>query len=176
MGEDRIFRPSEWKEIIHQMQKEEYKVKMAALLYSGMRYAELQYLYYRAYLFNGDRIQMPAIKAKVRLKNRYIRLNPNGRIAITYFLRDDQELPAHHGWQKNMRRWARQAWVDDKGIGCNAPRFTFEAWLVNTYPEQLSFIALSQGHKKDESFKKHLALPFTNKDKEDMKFYTDGWI
>jgi len=156
--------------------KVDHKDKFEALLYTGCRYTELQWLYKHPNNFQGNTILMPSMKPEARHKERYIRLNSNGRRAITYFLRSKRNLPGHPGWDENLIRWCNKAKLDSEGICCKTTRRTWESWLATMYPNNFQHIFLSMGHTDKISLEYYLMLPFNDEDKEEMKFYTEGWI
>ena len=172
----RILRPIEIKAIIDVIPKVDHKDKLEALLYTGCRYTELQWLYKHPEAFQRTTILMPSTKPEARHKERYIRLNANGIRAVTYFLRSKHNLPAHPGWDENLRRWCKLANIDTSGICCKSTRKTWESWLATMYPNNFQQIFLSQGHTERVSMEYYMMLPFNDQDKQDMKFYTDGWI
>ena len=172
----RIFRPIEIKAIIDVIPKMDLKDKFESLLYTGCRYTELQWLYKHPNAFNGSTILMPSTKPEARHKERYIRLNNNGKRAITYFLRSKRNMPDHPGWDENLVRWCKKSNIDATGVCCKSSRKTWESWLATVYPNNWQHIFLSQGHTDKVSMEYYLMLPFDDKDKEDMMFYVDGWI
>lgn len=172
----RILRPSEFKSIISVIPKVDHKDKFEALLYTGCRYNELRWLYKHADAFVSNTIKMPSLKPEAVHADRYIRLNNNGIRAIQYFLRSKHDLPAHPGWDENLKRWCKKAGLDDEGICCKSTRKTWESWLATMYPNNFQNIILSQGHTEKISLEYYLMLPFTTEEKQEIKFYTDGWI
>jgi len=172
----RILFPYEVKQIIAAIPKPELKDKYEALLFTGARYTELQWLYGHKDAFQGSNIRMPSMKPKARHKERYIRLNVNGRRSVEYFLRSKSNLPAHTGWDQNLIRWAEKAGVDSTGICCKTSRKTWESWLATMYPNNFMQICLSQGHVGWVSMEYYIMLPFDDDDKREMRYYTDGWL
>ena len=172
----RILRPLEFKKLFDAIPKMDHKDKLEALLYTGCRYTELQWLYKNPNAFDGTTILMPSTKPEARHKERYIRLNNNGKRAVTYFLRSKINLPAHPGWDENLIRWCKLAGLDPIGVSCKSTRKTWESWLATSYPNNFQHIFLSQGHTDKISLEYYMMLPFNEQDKNDMKFYTDGWI
>jgi integrase len=172
----RILRPHEFRAIYNAIPKDEHRDKFEALLYTGCRYNELRWLYKNPNNFDGHTIFMPSRKAKARHKDRYIRLNNSGKRAVRYFLRCKTNLPAHPGWDENLKRWCNIAGVDRQGVSCKTTRRTYESWLTTMYPNNFQHIFLSFGHTDKVSMEYYLMLPFNEQDKEEMKFYTDGWI
>ena len=172
----RILRPHEVRSLINAIPKNEYKDKFEALLYTGARYTEMQQLYEHPPWFMGNSIKMKSSKPKAKHKERYIRLNSQGQRVITYFLRAKKNLPHYVVWGENLKRWAEEAGLDSTGISIKSTRKTWESWLVSTYPKQLEYIFLSQGHTMMTALQYYLMIPFTKEDIEEMKFYTEGWI
>jgi integrase len=172
----RIFRPCDVSQIVKAISKIENKDKFEALLYTGCRFNELQWLYEHKDAFTGDTILMPSFKPKAKHKERYIRLNSNGKRAVTYFLRAKTNLPARDGWNANLKRWCIEAGIDVSGVCSKSTRKTWESWLMMMYPDKYPLIFLSQGHTDKVSMDYYLMLPFSDTDKMDMHFYVDGWI
>jgi len=173
----RIFRPGEIEKIIEAIPKQEYKVKFEALLFSGARYTEMQWLYKHPKFFDGNTIKMPKRKPKQIYDERYIRLNSHGKRAVSYFLRSKKNLPSDYAtWIENLHRWCDIAGVEKDGVSTKSTRKTWESWLVTMYPKQLEYIFLSQGHNTLTALKFYLMIPFTQEDINNIKYYTDGWI
>ena len=172
----RIYTPGEVQAIIKAIPKVDHKDKFEALLYTGCRYTELQWLFKHPEAFQSNTILMQSMKPEARHKERYIRLNNNGKRAVTYFLRSKTNLPAHSGWDENLIRWCKKAGVDSLGVCCKSSRKSWESWLATMYPHNFQHIFLSQGHTDKVSMEYYLMLPFNDEDKEEMRFYTDGWI
>jgi len=172
----RIFRPCEIKKLIEAIPKGEFKDKFEALLFTGMRYEEMRWLFKHKDAFTGETIHLISTKIKALHKERYVRLNNNGKRAIERFLRSKRNLPTRDGWNQNLLRWAKLAGIDTDGISSKSTRKTWESWLVSTYPDKAILIFLSIGHSDKVSMEYYLMLPFSEKDKEDMKYFTDGWI
>lgn len=172
----RILRPCEVTKLIETIPKIENRIKFEALLYTGCRYTELQWLYKHSKAFKSSYIQMPSFKHKAIYPERFIRLNPQGQHAVAYYLKSSKPLPHYVGWQKNLKEWCKKADIDTTGIGVKVSRKTWESWLVTIYTKNLEHIFLSQGHGKMTALNFYIMLPFTKQDIEDMHFYTDGWI
>jgi hypothetical protein len=173
----RILRPCEFKLINDKIPKQEQKDKFEALLYTGCRYTELIWLYKHPDAFqDSNTILMPSMKPEARHKERYIRLNNNGKRAVSYFLRSKHNLPAHTGWDENLKRWCARASVDPTGVCCKTTRRTFESWLATMYPNNLQQIFLSQGHTERISMEFYMMLPFDDQDKKDIAFFVEGWL
>lgn len=172
----RILRPCEVKSIINVIPKADFKDKFEAMLFTGMRYNELRWLYKHQDRFTGETIRIPSFKPKAKHKERYVRLNANGKRAVEHFLRSKRNLPLRDGWNANLRRWCILAGIDPKGVSTKTTRKTWESWLATMYPDKTPFIFLSQGHIDAVSVEFYLMLPFNEQDKKEMEYYTSGWM
>lgn len=171
-----IFRPCNVKLLIAAIPKVDYKDKFETLLYTGCRYSELQWLYKHQDAFDGEKIHIPSFKPKAKHGDRFVTLNSNGKRAVTYFLRSKKNFPAINGWNFNLKRWCKLANIDKNGISAKSTRKTWESWLVTMYPMASLQILHSMGHTDKVALDYYMMLPFNDQDKQDMKFYTDGWI
>jgi len=89
MNNVRIFRPGECKQFIKAIPKKNYQLTFKALLYTSMRYIEMQRFQKHPEWFDGDFIHLPAMairKKKRKQLERWVRLNPAGKEIITYTL------------------------------------------------------------------------------------------
>lgn len=172
----RILLPSEFKAIYNAIDKHEYKSKLETMLLTGMRYNELRSLYKRKQDFNGDTIHVVSGKKKARQKERYVRLNNQGKRAVEYFLHAKRNLPSREAWNENLIRWCKKANVDPDGISTKTFRKTWESWLAVKYPDNFHLIFLSQGHTDKTSLQYYLMCPFKPEAQLEMNYYTDGWI
>lgn len=172
----RIFRPHELTALVNAIPKMDHRIRFETLLYTGSRYIEINWLHKHPDAFDGNAIKMPSTKTMAREKERYIRLNLNGKRTVTLFLRDKQGLPAQSVWDRNLIRWAKKAGIDTSHVSSKSTRKTWESWLVTMYPQNFPQIVLSQGHTRETSMEFYLGLPFNDRDKEDMPFYTQGWL
>ena len=175
----RILRPNEYKLLISKgIDKREYQVFFNALLFTGMRYIEMQRFQKHPEWFDGNFINLPKIavkKAKRKQLERSVRLTPLGRQLIPFFLDIKRPLPSWQSWQENLKRWADKADIGNKGMGVKTTRKTWESWLMFYYPYRQFEIALSQGHTSLVSLRYYLNMPFTEHDKMEMKEFVEGW-
>ena len=149
-----------------------------ALLYSGMRYIEVQRLYENPNWFNGDTIHLTkdAIKKKkATISERYVHLNQAGRRAIRYFLSGKNNLPDYSTWRENLKRWMKKARLYPDYMSPKTTRKTWESWLVWYYQEKIATIFGSQGHNELTALRHYVNLPFNTGDKEEMKAFLEGW-
>lgn len=173
----RIFRPYECKRFIEAIPKPEYKTMFQTLLYTGMRYIEVQRLYKKPEWFDGTFIYLPreADKKKKRTqRERTVILNPQGRMAVALFLRLKNNLPSWQAWHENMRRWAVQANLSDKFLSAKTTRKTWESWMIYYYPDRIAEITVSQGHTTLTCIQHYLGIGFTIEDKMIMKEFVQG--
>lgn len=174
----RILRPKEYQAVLAGCKKPHHRTMLQALLYTGMRYIELQRFQKYPSWFTGDFIHLPKIadrKKKRTQPERWVRLNQQGKMIIEYFLQMKEELPAYQNWRDNMRRWAERGGISPDGMGVKTTRKTWESWLMFYYPGYMADITLSQGHDTVTSIQHYLNMPFTEVDHLEMKNYVEGW-
>lgn len=175
----RILTPREFSKLIQAIPKLKHQTLIKALLFTGMRYKELERFYSNPnWLMENGFINLPKgsiLKKKCRQKERWIRLNPLGKEVINNFLNTKMNIPTRQTLNKDLQRWCIKAEIDKEGICVKAFRKTLVSWLVFTYPQRLLEIMLSMGHTEATSIKHYLGLPFTDMDKETMKTYIGGW-
>lgn len=173
----RILRPHEYNAILRSITKNEHRTMFETLLYIGSRYSEARWLQRNPKAFDGNSILMPSSKPKAVNKSRFIRLNQNGKNTVSYFLALKKQLPSNQTWDENLKRWAKNAKLDPTGICAKTTRKTWETWLMTTYGNtHLIEILLSTGHTEKTALLYYLMFNFSEQDKKDMLFYTQGWI
>jgi len=176
----RILRPSEFK-LLSSNLKPHHRIFLNTLLYSGMRFIEVQRFQKHPEWFDEHDgfIHLPKIaiqKQKRKQMERSVRLNSLGKQIIPFFLELDKKLPCHQTWGENLKRWARQVDLDPIHLCAKTTRKTMESWLVSTYKDRSMEIALSQGHTTVTSLQYYLNLAFSQEDILQMKEYVGGWI
>jgi len=186
----RIFRPYELDRILNYgCLKLYHRTMLLALLYTGMRYVEMQrFQNHSGWFSKGDGfIHLPAFhlkkgiegaskKAKRKQVDRWVRLNNQGKQAIDYFISLDKPLPDYNGWNANLKCWCRRAEIDPVGVSVKSTRKTWESWLLFMYPSRVLDIVGSQGHTTTVSIQHYCNMPFTEEDKVGIKRYVEGWI
>lgn len=175
----RILRPKEYKALLAGCPKIEYKTMLQALLYTGLRYIELQRFQRNPQWFDGEFIHLPSEASKKKLrtqKERWIRLNNQGRMVIQFFITVKNKVPTYQSWTENLKCWARRGGLEDVGLSVKTTRKTWESWLMFYYPEQMPLITLSQGHTQLISLQHYLNMPFTEADRIEIKNYVEGWV
>jgi integrase len=179
MNDTRILRPNEWAALLKGCPKIQYKTMLQTFLYTGMRYVELQRFQGKKDWYDGEFIHLPAEacrKKRRTQRERWVRLNNQGKMIIQYFLATDSPLPTYQSWGMNLRCWARRADLNPIGLNVKTTRKTWESWLMFYYPTQIMAITLSQGHTQTISINHYLNMPFTESDRVEIKNYVEGWI
>lgn len=179
----RVFRPYEFDRILNfGCLKLEHKTMLLGLLYTGMRYVEMQRFqkHPQWYSPTDGFVHLPSFKASKKVKrkqpDRWVRLNNQGRQSIEYFIKLDKPLPNYNGWNANLKCWCRRAEIDPTGVSVKSTRKTWESWLLFNYPTRILDIVGSQGHTTTVSIQHYCNMPFTEEDKVGIKRYVEGWI
>ena len=176
----RILRPAEYKMVESEILKLHHRVMLQTLLFTGMRFIELKRFQKNPKWFDGEFIKISVgagiNKQQIRMKERWVRLNPLGKMAVTNFLGLRDDLPTNQTWRENLRRWAESAGLEPDGLCPKTTRKTWESWLMFFYETKPIQILMSQGHTGEISLKHYLNMPFTAQDKMEMEEYVSGWI
>ena len=173
----RVFRPSEVKILLRAIKSETQRIKFEVLLYTGMRYIECKRLLENPHWFDGEQIHLTkkAIrKKKIKVKERYIHLNPMGRMVVRAYLSNKKPLPSYVTWTENLQRWTKKAGLNSDLVSPKSTRKTWESWLVQYYPQYTSHIFLSQGHKELTALEHYVNLPFKKADVDEMAEFVGG--
>ena len=174
----RILRPWELKAIVKVISKKEDRIRFEALLYTGMRYSELNDIHGQIEIYDDKWIHLtPLISRKVKSKfrDRYIVLSPYGKRVVEDYLALDKAMPDYKQWRKLLRRWADLAGVSPDYMSSKSLRKTWESYLMMSYPYWQTQIFISQGHTELTALKYYVNLPFDDKDKKEMKSIVAGW-
>jgi len=177
--ETRILRPKEYEALLLGCPKIEYKTMLQALLYTGMRYIEMQRFQKHIEWFDSDFIHLPKEASKKKLRKqqeRWVRLNNQGKIIIQFFVNLDKKLPSYQSWNENIKCWSRRAGLDPMGMSVKTTRKTWESWLMFNHPTHIALITLSQGHTSLTSLQHYVNMPFTEADSIEIRNYVQGWI
>jgi len=174
----RILRPWELKAIVKVISKKDNRIRFEALLYSGMRYVELNDIHGQIEIYNDKWIHLtPLISRKVKSKHRdrYVVLSPYGKRVMEDYLNLEKGLPDYKQWRKLLGKWATLAEVSPDYMSSKTLRKTWESYLISSYPHWESRIFISQGHTELTALKYYVNLPFDDKDKKEMKSIVAGW-
>ena len=175
----RVLRPKEWRALLTGCPKIEYKTILQTLLYTGMRYVELQRFQRNPQWFDGEFVHLPeeaSRKVMRTQKERWVRLNNQGRMMVQFFITVKTSVPTYVSWNANLKCWARRAGLDDVGLSVKTTRKTWESWLMFYYPQQMPLITLSQGHTQLISLQHYLNMPFTEADRIEIRNFVEGWV
>jgi integrase len=175
----RILRPKEWKALLEGCPKIDYKTILQALLFTGMRYIEMQRFQECPSWFDGDFVHLPreaSKKVKRTQQERWVRLNNQGKMAVQYFINIKTPIPSYQSWNENLKCWCRRSRLNPEGLSVKTTRKTFESWLMFCYPQQIALITLSQGHTTLTSMQHYINMPFTESDRLEIKEYVEGWV
>ncbi|NVM38037.1 MAG: hypothetical protein HWN81_20755 [Candidatus Lokiarchaeota archaeon] len=174
----RILRPREFKQLLEGCPKIEMKNLLHTLLFTGMKYTELLKLHKNPEWFNREFIHIPNIPSENRKSQveRWVNLTPAGKIVVEYFLHYNKKtLPSYQSWVENLKCWARRANISNVGLNTKTTRKTWESWLMFYYPHLMLPIIKSQGHNVLSAIRYSLNLPFTEKDRFEMREFVEGW-
>jgi len=176
----RILRPLEYEAIRGAIPKLHHQIILDTLLFTGMRYIELERLKKNPswYDVQGGYIYLPpeaSRKKKRTMRERYVYLSSRGKAIIPLFLKLKEGMPSRIAWNENIKRWSVKAGLDPVGLSAKTTRKTWESWLMVAYPEKALLIAMSQGHTQLTAMEHYLNLPFTKEDIEKIKEYVQGW-
>lgn len=178
-GGVRILRPQEFRLIVEPL-KSDYQIMLKTLLLTGMRYVEARRFQNHPEWYDGDFVNLPhgsMLKKKAKMSERSIRLNSLGKTLVPLFLNLDRKLPSRSAWRGDLRRWASNVGLKPDGLCAKTTRKTWESWLIFYFGEnRIMLIMNSQGHDRTTSISHYQGMPFTEKDKIDMKEYVEGWI
>jgi len=175
----RILRPNEWKALLDGCPKVDYKTILQTLLYTGMRFVELKRFQEYPSWYDGDFVHLPkeaSRKKKRTQRERWVRLNNQGKMIVQYFTQLKRPVPSYQSWNENLKCWCNRANLDPEGISVKTTRKTWESWLMFFYPQQMALITLSQGHTQLISLQHYLNMPFTESDRVEIKNYVEGWV
>ena len=156
-----------------------YQTNLDACLLLGARYRECQKLQRNPDWFDGNFIHLPwteELKLSRHRPERWVRLSSMGKTIIPYFLQNGMKLPSVQAWDVDLKMWSGNAGIGNEGMTARTLRKTYESWLVFSYPGHIPLIFLSQGHTQLTALQHYINLPFTEKDKQLMGKWIDGWV
>jgi integrase len=152
--------------------KTRLRMVLDTLLFSGMRYIELERFASNLMWFDTKNraITLPAKAAKTG-KSRTIHLTPSFSTDLEMYLREYKtlEVPCIRSMQDNLKRWTSLS-VTPKTF-----RKTWESWLLAAGYQSMP-IALSQGHSELISYGHFANLdPRLKSEMEQVRKFTEGW-
>lgn len=204
VGGTRILTPGEVSQLREVIERPSDRVIFDALLFSGVRYAELSQVAKEPSRFNPERkcltIDNKKSKAAERAgETRVVYLSDLGVLKIQAFI-DLGKTPAHYNqWLRKLKRWShvaglkpldglvngttREQLVQEMvpnvwGISVKSTRKSWECFLFCSFPDRADVIADNMGHTVEVS-KKHYRKwfgAFTAEEKAKILEYTAGWL
>ena len=94
---------------------------------------------------------------------------------VSAIKRKEIEQITQASWRQDLVRAAIKSNMDLKGITPKMLRKTWVSWLMAIYPEDGLRIASSAGHDIRTMQNHYLSLPFSNVERERIRFYVHGW-
>lgn len=175
----RILRPAEYLELRKGL-RPDYQTYFDGLLLSGMRYVEYQVLLMNPNWYDGNFIKLPRYairKQKATIKQRYVHLSTRGRSTLDNLWKivSINNIPTVQGLHKTLKTAAVKSGVSSEGLNIKSFRKTWESWLVFYYPGRKDEIFLSQGHTELTALQHYVNIPFSARDREEMKDWVEGW-
>ncbi len=176
----RILRPSEYDQLRDAIPKMHHQIFLDTLLYSGMRYIEVQRFQDHPEWYEKETrtIHIPkegGKKKKRTMKDRYVHLNQSGSNTVSLFFKLDQDLPARATWYQDLQRWGEYTRMDTNGLCAKMTRKTWESWLLTAYPKATIQVCMSMGHTKLTAMEHYLNLPFTDSERKEIIERVAGW-
>jgi len=200
----RVLTPGEVDRLREVMGKPSNRVVFDALLFTGLRYAELTQVYEDPSRFDPDRkclvIDNRKAKAAVRSgDSRIVYLSDPGVSAVRSFIALGKKPSRYDLWLNNLKRWSHLAELKPHGgrengttkeqmvqetvpnvwgISVKSTRKTWECWLFCAFPDRADLIADSMGHSVEVSRKHYRKWfgAFTAEEKVKILEYTAGWL
>jgi len=186
------------------MGKPSNRVVFDALLFTGLRYAELTQVYEDPSRFDPDRklVKVDNRKAKAAVRSgdsRIVYLSDLGVSAVRSFIALGKKPSRYDLWLNNLKRWCHVAGLEPLGgqsdgttkeqmvqetvpnvwgISVKSTRKTWECWLFCSFPDRADLIADSMGHSVEVSRKHYRKWfgAFTAEERAKIVEYTAGWL
>ena len=178
-----ILNPDEYEKLREHLNPT-HRLIFDGLLFTGMRIEEFWRFVENPKWFHYERqyIELPPgsiLKVKTKQRERSVMLSNIGTRAImdltSAIKRKEIEHISSAGWRQNLTRAAIKAGLDLRGITPKMLRKTWVSWLMAIYPEDGIRIASSAGHDIRTMQTHYLSMPFSNSERERIKFYVSGW-
>lgn len=184
----RVLTPAEASAIRSVISKPSSRALFDLLLYSGLRFAEVQQLADNPLLFDEERgtLSIKSMKPSAKQAGRNVILGTKGAAAVQAFVAAGAKVPAFvTTWQHNLIAWADAAGLSPLptvkvksnpfGITARTTRKTWESWLLAACPDQIVRITLSQGHSETVALRHYLNVAFTAAEREAIAAEVVGW-
>ena len=180
----RVLRPSEYV-ILRSQMNDDQQLILDSLLLTGMRYEELLRFHDHPEWLDDGAIHLPAeavLKGR-KIKDpderqRWVRLSIRGKAVLEHLHR--VEMPKRVAFDQMLKRKALKAVEASPGfnpmkISAKSMRKTYASWLRSYYPQMSDYIFLSMGHSSRTELRHYLGIPFSDRDKMEMREWTEGW-
>ncbi len=204
VGGTRILTPGMVDQVREVIERPSDRVIFDALLFSGVRYAELTQVYETPSRFDPDRkcLVIDNLKAKAKDRagdTRVVYLSALGVDAVKSFIDLGKKPCNYTQWLKKLKRWCHKSGLKPLdgltdqttreqmtqemvpnvwGISVKSTRKTLECWLFCSFPDRADLIADSMGHTLEVS-KRHYRKwhgAFTAEERALICEYTAGWL
>lgn len=182
----RILRPSEYISLRNELNPDQ-QIVLDSLLLTGMRYEELIRFHGNPgwYDERSGTIHLPAwavkkgngVKRPVQ-RERFVKLSIRGKGVIPNLFR--VSIPGRVSFDQMLKRKGLLALNNENlnpdGICQKSMRKTLASWLRKYYPQALDEIFLSMGHSRITELRHYLGIPFSERDKQEMREWIEGWV
>jgi hypothetical protein len=183
----RVFRPWEYT-VLRSYLKPDQQIVADTLLLTGMRYEELLRFRHNPNWLDEDSatVHLPSWamqKGRKLSRNvqteRWVRLSIRGKGVVPNLFR--VEMPRRVAFDQMLKRKALKASISREdfvadNISQKTFRKTLASWLRIYYPSALDHIFLSLGHSRITELRHYLGIPFSDRDKQEMREWVEGWI
>jgi len=176
----RILTPEEFDTIEQNVLKEKHKTLLNTLLWTGMRYVEIQRLHAHPKWYDSIRNNITLDRtAQKKIKRiapiRYVTPLP---FQMKYILPEFfklERIPSPVAFNKDLIRWSVHGGLDPVGISQKCLRKTIETWLYHAgmSPDQ---IAMRQGHNMNTAYEHYITPGFDSVEIAEIKKRVGTWI
>jgi hypothetical protein len=145
---------------------------------TGLRYIELQRLYYNPswYIESRNQIILPKEahkKVKQKAPTRTIDKLPTTFPYIIKAFQEGRRPPERTTWWDNLSRWSEKADISPK-VGPKTPRKTIESWMLKAGIPEIEIYS-RQGHDPVTSLRHYQSLSFTSYEMRDIEKRLTEW-
>jgi integrase len=157
------------------------QVRFDFLLQTQVRIAEAYYLSKHPECYKKDHgaIFLPKVeeigKERCTISNRAVILSQLGIAAVDLFYEKNVGFATYQSMEGVLKRAARDADFEIKGITTKMFRKTIISWLMACMPERMSQIQHSAGHNYATMQGHYVTYGFRKEDVKDMKDELKGW-
>lgn len=176
----RVLGPWDYDKLRAAVSKEYLGTILDLLLWSGVRYIELERLYNNPDWFQKNRqnifLGRDASKKLRRVApERYISPLPPQVVAILPYFFKNKNPPSRTAWNANIKRWGIAAGLGAAGLSAKTTRKTLESWMLAAGVPEMK-ICLRQGHTALTALKHYSSIGFTDAEINEIKKRFAGWM